>query len=81
MAVGLSSSCHGLSQWMGQQRACMLSRRLPCCAARSGGGVLRRSIVVLPGLGNSTTDYQHLANVLRQRGLNVEVAPVKRLDW
>lgn len=37
--------------------------------------------MVLPGLGNNSEDYAPLAAALRARGLVVEVAPVKRLDW
>ena len=38
-------------------------------------------MVILPGLGNNSKDYEGLAAQLGTRGLHVEVAPVKRLDW
>jgi pimeloyl-ACP methyl ester carboxylesterase len=41
-----------------------------------------RSVVILPGLGNNSSDYRQLAMTLRSRyGMHVEVAPVSRLDW
>jgi alpha-beta hydrolase superfamily lysophospholipase len=38
-------------------------------------------VLILPGLGNSATDYADLADRLRARGLAVAVAPIARLDW
>lgn len=42
----------------------------------------RRSIVILPGLGNNSSDYSQLARKLSSScGMHVEIAPVSRLDW
>jgi alpha-beta hydrolase superfamily lysophospholipase len=38
-------------------------------------------VVILPGLGNNSKDYEGLVEQLQQRGLHVEVAPVNRIDW
>ena len=38
-------------------------------------------MVILPGLGNNSKDYDRLVGQLQQRGLHVEVAAVSRLDW
>lgn len=38
-------------------------------------------MVLLPGLGNNKGDYLELAQLMKQRGLEVEVVDIKRLDW
>lgn len=38
-------------------------------------------MVILPGLGNNASDYDEIASQLRQRGLDVEVVQIARLDW
>ena len=38
-------------------------------------------VVILPGLGNESGDYDELASLLRDRGHVVGVADVKRYDW
>jgi alpha-beta hydrolase superfamily lysophospholipase len=38
-------------------------------------------VVILPGLGNNSKDYDRLVGQLQQRGLHVEVAAVRRPDW
>ncbi|CAA7406446.1 unnamed protein product [Spirodela intermedia] len=41
-----------------------------------------RPVVILPGLGNNTVDYEGLAAALKSRGVpSVVVARVSRLDW
>ncbi len=42
---------------------------------------LARSVVILPGLGNSAGDYGDLADALRRQGAHVEVVQVSRIDW
>ncbi|KAI3434819.1 hypothetical protein D9Q98_002876 [Chlorella vulgaris] len=59
-----------------------LQRHRPCAAAAaSASAAASRSVVILPGLGNNSKDYEGLAEQLQQRGLHVEVAPVNRIDW
>lgn len=42
----------------------------------------QKSVVILPGLGNNSTDYTKLKEDLLRRGCSaVEVAPVRRIDW
>lgn len=39
-------------------------------------------VVVLPGLGNSSADYNAFAELLEAKyGCDVEIAPVNRIDW
>jgi len=40
-----------------------------------------RPVVILPGLGNNTADYNELVTSLEARGLKAIVAQVSRLDW
>lgn len=41
-----------------------------------------RSVVILPGLGNNTDDYNDLSDLLRQEYKhNVQVVNITRLDW
>lgn len=43
---------------------------------------LKRSVVILPGLGNNKNDYDELSQDLREcYDFHVEVVPVRRLDW
>jgi pimeloyl-ACP methyl ester carboxylesterase len=39
------------------------------------------SVVVLPGLGNDSGDYDPLVAQLAERGFSTTVVPVARLDW
>jgi hypothetical protein len=41
----------------------------------------KRSVVVLPGLGNNSQDYAAVAQALQARGLHVQTAAVARADW
>jgi pimeloyl-ACP methyl ester carboxylesterase len=38
-------------------------------------------VVILPGLGNASEDYDELVSLVRARGHVVQVADVKRIDW
>mmetsp|Transcript_15555 Transcript_15555/g.21489 ORF Transcript_15555/g.21489 Transcript_15555/m.21489 type:complete len:313 (-) Transcript_15555:201-1139(-) len=40
-----------------------------------------RGVVILPGLGNNTGDYDELKQLLQDRGSSVAVAEVRRIDW
>lgn len=40
-----------------------------------------RPVVILPGLGNNSTDYQRLVYCLKEYGVPAVVAKVSRLDW
>ncbi|KAG6423267.1 hypothetical protein SASPL_113658 [Salvia splendens] len=40
-----------------------------------------RPAVILPGLGNNTTDYQKLALILKDYGVPTVTAKVSRIDW
>lgn len=40
-----------------------------------------RGVLILPGLGNCTEDYDQLKVDLQKRGLTVQVAKVARPDW
>lgn len=40
-----------------------------------------RGIIILPGLGNNSADYDGLAAQLRAKGVAVAIAPVARIDW
>ncbi|CAA3018487.1 uncharacterized protein LOC105168317 [Olea europaea subsp. europaea] len=40
-----------------------------------------RPAVILPGLGNNTTDYQKLTLILKEYGVPTVVAKVSRIDW
>jgi hypothetical protein len=46
----------------------------PSCSASRG-------VLILPGLGNNSADYDDLAAKLRAMGAAVEVASVSRPDW
>jgi alpha-beta hydrolase superfamily lysophospholipase len=52
-----------------------------CAAAADPGTSPSRAVVVLPGLGNNSKDYERLVEQLQRRGLHTEVAQVSRLDW
>ena len=41
----------------------------------------QRGVVILPGLGNNSEDYDPLAKAIRERGLLVDTAKIARLDW
>ena len=41
----------------------------------------RRGVVVLPGLGNASGDYDELVEQLEERNYSVGVAKVARYDW
>lgn len=41
----------------------------------------QRGVVILPGLGNSSSDYSELQDTLQAKRLSVKVADVKRYDW
>jgi len=50
------------------------------CQAQAG----KRSVIILPGLGNSASDYDDLAENLRSTtglDLNVHTCDVRRIDW
>ena len=53
--------------------------------ARDGGGggavAPRDAVVILPGLGNCTEDYDDFASELESRGFSATVAKVIRPDW
>ena len=38
-------------------------------------------MVVLPGLGNATEDYNDFVQELEERDISATVAEVKRIDW
>jgi len=38
-------------------------------------------VVICPGLGNQSSDYDELAAILRERGHAVAIADVARIDW
>lgn len=51
------------------------------CSARCRAAE-KQPVVILPGLGNSSGDYDKLSELLEGRySCDVEVAPVNRLDW
>ncbi|KAL5770158.1 hypothetical protein ACOSP7_014312 [Xanthoceras sorbifolium] len=50
-------------------------------SASSPSTTKRRPVVILPGLGNNTGDYQKLEVTLREYGVPTVVAEVSRLDW
>lgn len=56
---------------------------VPRCSIETGEWreTKKRSVVVLPGLGNAKGDYAALAAALGNRGLAVEIADVRRIDW
>mmetsp|Transcript_28742 Transcript_28742/g.48275 ORF Transcript_28742/g.48275 Transcript_28742/m.48275 type:complete len:312 (-) Transcript_28742:154-1089(-) len=41
----------------------------------------KRAVVVLPGLGNATGDYNDFVQELEERDISATVAEVKRIDW
>lgn len=47
----------------------------------TGTGDATRGVLILPGLGNNAADYEGLSQQLSKRGMDVEVAPITRLDW
>ena len=47
------------------------------CRAQDG----RRSVIILPGLGNNARDYDDMALELRNRDLLVHTVDVARIDW
>ena len=63
----------------GSARRVARSRRASARAAASAAS--RPAIVVLPGLGNSTEDYDDFAAELESRGFHATVARVIRPDW
>lgn len=56
-------------------------RRLVSAAVAGPDTDPRPAVVVLPGLGNETSDYTAFALELEQRGFSVTVAEVRRPDW
>ncbi|XP_055817733.1 uncharacterized protein LOC129886872 [Solanum dulcamara] len=40
-----------------------------------------RPAVILPGLGNNTSDYENLALILKSYGVAAAIAKVSRIDW
>jgi pimeloyl-ACP methyl ester carboxylesterase len=52
-----------------------------CRATAARGTTNKTPIVILPGLGNESGDYDELVSLLRDRGHVVGVADVKRYDW
>uniref|UniRef100_A0A7S3VNG6 GPI inositol-deacylase n=1 Tax=Dunaliella tertiolecta TaxID=3047 RepID=A0A7S3VNG6_DUNTE len=56
-------------------------RHRSAARATSSGTGTQRGVIILPGLANNAADYKNLSEILRQRGMDVEVAPITRLDW
>eukprot|EP00884_Botryococcus_braunii_P005659 jgi/Botrbrau1/15094/Bobra.0255s0007.1 len=58
-------------------------RTVPRCSIETGEWkeTRKRSVVILPGLGNSEADYAPLATALKSRGLAADIAAVRRIDW
>lgn len=50
-------------------------------ASSSAASEAQPAVVILPGLGNETSDYLEFADELEQRGFSVTVAEVRRPDW
>ncbi|KAH7387755.1 hypothetical protein KP509_16G039500 [Ceratopteris richardii] len=59
------------------------SRRISCSSDGESRVISskNRPVVILPGLGNNTADYNELKASLMERGLSVTVAQVSRPDW
>ncbi|XP_057841585.1 uncharacterized protein LOC131051195 isoform X2 [Cryptomeria japonica] len=49
--------------------------------AKGGGGGGYRPALILPGLGNNSSDYQQLSSSLEAKGVRTVVANVSRPDW
>ncbi|GAB4813785.1 hypothetical protein N2152v2_000831 [Parachlorella kessleri] len=61
---------------------CQIRPRAPrVLAASVAATATKRAVVILPGLGNNSKDYAGLASQLATKGLHVEVASVRRIDW
>lgn len=52
------------------------------CLASATASSSRRAIIILPGLGNNSSDYSKLSFLLQQRNnAHVEIPSISRLDW
>ncbi|KAL1831910.1 hypothetical protein DCAR_0101927 [Daucus carota subsp. sativus] len=67
--------------WRGGAPACIRRRSWTCCSANSQPLTSPRPAVILPGLGNNTSDYQQLVLTLQDYGVPTVVANVARIDW
>jgi pimeloyl-ACP methyl ester carboxylesterase len=57
------------------------ARATRTCVSAGAAAESRPAVVVLPGLGNQTEDYDAFASELEGRGFSVTVARVARPDW
>lgn len=57
------------------------SSRVFCESATESSSRGHRSVVILPGLGNASNDYDDLVEDLEASGLTTKVVPVQRYDW
>ena len=57
-------------------------QRAQCMGSEKAGGKKpQRAVVLLPGLGNNSQDYEAVAQALQAHGLHVQTAAVARADW
>ncbi|XP_047950896.1 uncharacterized protein LOC125196426 [Salvia hispanica] len=80
MAVALASP--PLPQLsVASKRSCRYRCTSPLSQTDSSSSSSNRPAVILPGLGNNTTDYQKLALILKDYGVPTVTAKVSRIDW
>ncbi|XP_042064663.1 uncharacterized protein LOC121808312 [Salvia splendens] len=63
------------------KRSCRYRCTSPLSQTDSSSSTAYRPAVILPGLGNNTTDYQKLALILKDYGVPTVTAKVSRIDW
>ena len=81
-AARVAGSAAGRSPRIAPRTCCARSSRSAAAAAAGGrSGGERVALVVLPGLGNQSSDYDDLCAALAQRGHVARTASVARIDW
>lgn len=79
--ISLSSQKHATCQNLSFSRRRKNLRSFIHCSSSHGIEIAPRPVVILPGLGNNSTDYSKLVEDLGSRGLISTVAQVARIDW
>eukprot|EP00741_Cyanophora_paradoxa_P008720 tig00001373_g8442.t1 len=70
------------TRFIGTRAPQLAAAAVPAAASAAAADELAgHPVVILPGLGNCSADYDELQELLRARGAPAYVLPVSRLDW